>query len=179
MKRFAFVSLFFVVAIMILKSFLLSESTEVTEQSTHDHQSEQENKAVVSKPTLTLHESMEFNAHEVNTLAPGIADSAFGQSYRELTEISVAGRKNVTINFSETIDDVISVVITGVSGQVLPQTIKVNDGHQKNLYLGQELFEDDWIKIDDFQGKLNSINLNLIAKQSGSLKIYLQKRSTP
>jgi hypothetical protein len=177
MKRLAFVSLVFTCAFILIRSFLVSESTDVTSKSIEPVVDNIIPIRTESKPALKLFESFEFNSQQIEDLPEGLAESSFGQSYRELMEINVANRKNVTINFSETIEDVLSVVITGVSGKLLPSSININNGIIKNRYLGQELFEDDWIKIDDFQGKLSSINLDLVAKESGSLKIYIQKRS--
>ena len=177
MKRLPILSFIFICVFLLIKSLFVSESTEVTKTIDTIHTGVTKTPTVKTKPKLKLIESYEFSSEQITDLAPGQADSSMGQSYRELIEVDVANRKNVTINFTETIDDVISVVIAGVSGQLLPSSIKINNGQEKSRYHGQELFEDDWIKIDDFKGKLSSINLDLIAKESGSLKIYIQKRS--
>ncbi len=155
----------------------MSESTEVITQNSVDNNGANETPSIKSRPQLKLVESYDFTPQEVEDLPKSLAESNIGRSYRELMEVNVAKSKNVTINFSETIEDVISVVIAGTSGKLLPSSIKINNGNEKSRYHGQELYEDDWIKIDDFKGKLSSINLDLIARESGSLKIYIQKRS--
>ena len=178
MKKLAFVSFLFVCLLLLVKSFFLSESTIVEEPIVAKQKGVKSSPLLKQKPKLTLIESFDFTAQHVEELPNGLGESSMGKSYRELLEINVAGRKNITINFEDTIEDVISVVIAGRSGKLLPSSIKINNGSEKSRYEGQELFEDDWIKIDDFKGKLNSINLDLIAKESGSLKIYIQKHKT-
>lgn len=178
MKKLAFVSFLFVCLLLLVRSFFLSESTTVDRPVIANQKGVKTSPMSTKKPKLKLIESFDFTAQHINELPSGLGESTMGQSYRELLEVNVAGRKNVTINFEETIEDVISVVIAGRSGKLLPSSIKINNGTEKSRYEGQELFEDDWIKIDDFKGKLSSINLDLIAKESGSLKIYIQKHKT-
>lgn len=104
--------------------------------------------------------------------------SKFGQTYKKAFELSFeeGQDRSVSIEFLEELELVASVVVLAKEGSLSPKSFSLNQVVTKDFKDGQDLFENDWVKLDGIKGNLKNIDFMAKGKESkNTVEVYIQK----
>lgn len=139
------------------------------------------------KETTTLDQDLEKTeerlinliSDEVFNKRDQVASKSFNKTYIKVHsfEISSNSVSDYKIKFNKEVKGVLSVVLVLKEGVVSPTSLSVNKGEfRKDFLKGQDLFKEDWVKLEVGSNRIKTIELKLKGQEElNFLEVYVQK----
>ena len=96
------------------------------------------------------------------------------RSYKEVITLELEGENAFKLTLDESLNKVGSVVLVSLDGSFLIHNFSANKKSKKTFKKGQETMKGDWVKLDNIQGDLKSIELNAYSELNNRVRIYVQ-----
>ena len=104
-----------------------------------------------------------------NSLARGAA-----KSYKEVLVLEAEDENYFKIELSEALPNIGSVVLVSLDGPILIKRFAANESVEKSYKDGQEAMKGDWVKLDNIQNSLKTIEIETLSKINNRLRVYVQ-----
>jgi len=118
-------------------------------------------------------EQIQLNTREIIEAESPMARGA-AKSYKEVTTLDLKGENAFKLTLDQSLDKVGSVVLVSLDGSFLIHNFSANKKSNKTFKKGQETMKGDWVKLDNIQGDLKTIELETYSELNNRVRVYVQ-----